>query len=272
MASSMAAKFSHTSTGSKSRKVRRSVKMPRPRRELARQLGERLAQRCLGRVEAADGLAAAGDVARVHAGGDVDDGEHVVGVAREIDARNGEGEHGQRQGAGDEPGARIPEGRPAHGSPFGTPGRSVHSFSGVCSGFSSSSPTACGRSRTRRMAMSRLYLASQLTGIEPQRGAVLRLRQRDERDGLVVVALADGRDGSTHAGVGHIVEHAHADAGVGAHGRLIEERLRVLDAVALQEEGGARFEQRRGRVWPHRRRHSVRRAADRWRYRSGTWR
>ena len=33
MASSMAAKFSQTSTGSKSRNVRRSVKMPSPRRD-----------------------------------------------------------------------------------------------------------------------------------------------------------------------------------------------------------------------------------------------
>ena len=95
----------------------------------------------------------------------------------------------------------APSARPA--------GRSTASR-GVSSGSSSSSPTACGRSRTSRMATSRLYLASQLAGLEAQRAAVLRLRQRDQRDGLVVVALADRRDGRAHARVGHVVEHAHA--------------------------------------------------------------
>ncbi len=135
-----------------------------PEARAARQLGEQRAQRRLGRREAAHRLAATRRIARIHAGGDVDDRQDVVDVAAQGNARHHKRHEREHQCGGDKPGARIAERNPVHGNPFGTPGRSVHSFSGVCSGFSSSSPTACAGRRTRRMAMSRLYLASQLAG------------------------------------------------------------------------------------------------------------
>ena len=147
IAVSRAAKFSQTSTGLKSRKERRSVKMPR-------HLGQQALERRLGGVEARRRLAADRHVAHVHAGRHVEHRHDIVNVAGHLNARHEDREQRQREGREQKPEPGIAPLHVHQGAPLGTPGRSVQSFFGASGGTSSPSCSAPGKSRTTRMATS----------------------------------------------------------------------------------------------------------------------